>query len=247
MPRYKAILEFDGGPFVGWQRQENGRSVQQALEEAIAGFAGSRARATAAGRTDAGVHALGLPVHFDLDKEHPCDTVRDAVNAHLRPEPVAILRAERVGDDFNARFSATRRRYLYRILNRRAPPTVERGFVWQVAVPLDADAMHAAARALVGKHDFTTFRASECQARSPVKTLDSITVARVGDEISVRVAAPSFLHHQVRSIVGTLERAGAGKWRVEKVAEALAARDRSACGPVAPACGLYFESAEYAE
>ncbi|MEM8986574.1 MAG: tRNA pseudouridine(38-40) synthase TruA [Pseudomonadota bacterium] len=245
MPRYKLTIEYDGGPFVGWQRQANGPSVQQALEEAIAAFCGATAATTAAGRTDAGVHALGQVAHVDLVKAYPADKVRDAVNYHLKPAPVAVVEAAEVDEDFNARFSAVRRHYVYRIVNRRAPLTVKRGKVWRVAGALDADAMHVAAQRLVGQHDFTTFRATECQAKSPVKTLERIDVSRRGEAIEVSVSAPSFLHHQVRSFVGTLERAGAGRWTADDVADALAAKDRAACGPVAPPDGLYLLGVEY--
>jgi tRNA pseudouridine38-40 synthase len=245
MPRYRLVLEYDGGPFVGWQRQDNGPSVQAALEQAIHAFCGEAATATAAGRTDAGVHALGQVCHVDLAHAHPADTLRDAVNAHLRPAPVAVLDAAQVADDFHARFSATRRRYLYRIVNRRSPLTLERGRAWAVARALDADAMHAAARTLVGRHDFSSFRAAECQAASPVKTLDRLDVHRSGDAIAVTAEARSFLHNQVRIMVGTLELVGAGKWTADDVARALAARERAACGPTAPAEGLYLVGVDY--
>jgi tRNA pseudouridine38-40 synthase len=245
MPRYKLTIEYDGGPFVGWQRQANGRSVQQAIEEAILGFAGETVTLHGAGRTDAGVHALGQVAHVDLVRDWPVDTVRDALNAHLRPEPVAILWAEKVADDFDARFSARKRHYLYRISDRRAPLALDAGRVLAVPQKLDAETMHAAAQALVGKHDFTTFRAAECQAKSPVKTLDRLDVSREGDEIAIRATARSFLHHQVRSMAGTLKRVGEGAWPVPAVAEALAARDRDRCGPVAPPHGLYLVKVEY--
>jgi tRNA pseudouridine38-40 synthase len=245
MPRYKLTIEYDGGPFVGWQRQENGRSIQQALEEAILGFCQETVVVKGAGRTDAGVHALGQVAHIDLTRDWPQDTVRDALNAHLRPEPIVILSAERVADDFDARFSAVKRHYLYRISNRRAPPALEKGRIWSVPTPLHADAMHQAAQALVGRHDFTTFRAAECQAKSPVKTLDRLDVSRQGGEIVVRASARSFLHHQVRSMVGTLKQVGEGKWPGAAVAEALAARDRSRAGPVAPPDGLYLVAVDY--
>jgi len=245
MPRYKLIIEYDGSPFVGWQRQKNGRSVQQALEEAIAAFAQQRVTIKGAGRTDAGVHAFGQAAHFDLARDWPDDTVRDAINAHLRPEPVAVLSVEKVGEDFDARFSARKRHYLYRIVDRRAPPALERGRVWSVPASLDADTMHRAAQSLVGKHDFTTFRSSECQARSPVKTLDRLDVSRAGDEIDIRASARSFLHNQVRSMVGALKKVGEGKWPVGEVAAALAAQDRARSGPVAPAHGLYLVAVDY--
>jgi tRNA pseudouridine38-40 synthase len=245
MPRYKLTIEYDGGPFVGWQRQENGRSVQQAIEEAVAAFSGEAVVVKGAGRTDSGVHALGQVAHIDLVREFDDDTVRDAINAKLKPEPVAILVAERAADDFDARFSAVKRHYLYRILNRRAQPAVDAGRVWWVTSPLDADAMHMAAQALVGNHDFTTFRSSECQAKSPVKTLDRLDVTREGDEVVVRASARSFLHNQVRSMVGALRKVGDGKWPVAAVGEALAAKDRARAGPVAPPEGLYLVRVDY--
>ena len=245
MPRYKLVIEYDGTRFVGWQRQSNGRSVQQAIEEAVAAFAGHPVRIQTAGRTDAGVHATHQVAHVDLAKEWPTDTVRDATNAHLKPEPVSILLAEIVPDTFNARMSARRRHYLYRILNRRAPAAVDLNRVWHVPWPLDADAMHAAAQALVGRHDFTTFRAAECQADSPERTLDRLDVARDGEDIRVAASARSFLHHQVRSMVGTLMLVGAGRWSAAEVREALEAKDRKRCGPTAPACGLYLVGVDY--
>ncbi|MBI1208603.1 MAG: tRNA pseudouridine(38-40) synthase TruA [Azospirillum sp.] len=245
MTRWKLLLEYDGRPFVGWQRQDNGRSVQQTLEEAIAKFSGEIVTTFAAGRTDAGVHAFGQVVHFDLARTAGPETVRNAVNYHLRPLPVAVLTAEAVAEEFHARLSASGRRYLYRIVNRPAPLTLDAGRAWQVARRLDAAAMHEAAQHLVGHHDFTSFRASLCQAKSPVKTLDRLDVARYGEEIQITAEARSFLHHQVRNMVGTLERVGAGKWPVYRVAKALAACNRSAAGPTAPADGLYFVEARY--
>jgi len=245
MPRYKLTIEYDGAPFVGWQAQANGRAVQQALSEAIMKFCGERVTVFGAGRTDAGVHALGQVAHIDLAKDWDADTVREAINRHLRPEPVAILDAELAADDFDARFSAVKRHYRYRIVNRRAPLTLERGRAWRVAVPLDADAMNEAAQALVGKHDFTTFRAAECQAKSPVKTLDELSVGRDGEDIRIEASARSFLHHQVRSIAGSLKLVGEGKWTKADVAAALKACDRATCGPVAPAHGLYLVSVDY--
>ena len=245
MPRYKLTIEYDGGPFVGWQRQANGRSVQQAIEEAARAFSGETVTVGGAGRTDAGVHALGQVAHLDLARDWPTDTVRDAINAHLRPEPVAILSAEAVPADFDARFSAVRRHYLYRISDRQAPLAVERGRLWAVNVPLDAEAMHAAARYLIGKHDFTTFRAAECQARSPVKTLDRLDISRQGSEIAIRAEARSFLHHQIRSMVGSLKKVGEGRWPSAMIGEILAARDRTRCGPVAPPDGLYLVAVDY--
>ncbi len=245
MPRYKLTIEYDGGPFVGWQRQANGPSVQQAIEEAIRGFSGETVVVKGAGRTDAGVHALGQVAHIDLGRDWVPDKVRDAINAHLRPAPVSILSAEAVADDFDARFSAVKRHYLYRILDRRPPPVLDAGRVWHVPMRLDTDAMHAAAQALVGLHDFTTFRASECQARSPVKTLDRLDVSREGAEIAVRASARSFLHNQVRSMVGALKKVGEGRWPVGEVAAALEARDRTRSGPVAPPDGLYLVAVDY--
>lgn len=246
MTRYRLTLEYDGTPFVGWQRQANGPSVQQALEEAVTAFCGERAGVMGAGRTDAGVHALGQAAHVDIARKTDAETVRNALNFHLRPAPVIVLDAVPVGDDFHARFSATGRRYRYRILNRRAMPALERNRVWWLQVPLDAVAMHEAAQRLVGHHDFSTFRATVCQAKSPVKTLDRLDVMRHGDEISVEAAARSFLHHQVRNLVGTLKLVGEGKWSADDVARALEARDRVAGGPTAPAEGLYLIDVAYA-
>lgn len=245
MTRFKLTLEYDGGAFVGWQRQDNGPSVQQALEEAVAAFCGEEARVHGAGRTDAGVHALGQVAHLDLEKPTTPETLRDAVNHHLKPAPVAVLAAEVAADDFHARFSARERRYLYRIVNRRAPLALERGRAWWVPRALDAAAMHAAAQVLVGHHDFSSFRASECQAKSPVKTLTEIEVSRLAEAIEIRARAPSFLHHQVRNIAGTLRFVGEGKWSPAKVAAILEARDRAAAGPTAPAEGLYLTEVIY--
>jgi tRNA pseudouridine38-40 synthase len=245
MPRYRITIEYDGTPFVGWQMQAGGLSVQGTVTAAIAAFCGEQVTLQGAGRTDAGVHALGQVAHFDLAGTPDADTVRDALNAHLRPHPIAIVRAESVADDFDARFSAKRRHYLYRIVNRRADLTLERGRAWRIARTLDADAMHAAAQRLVGRHDFTTFRAAECQAKTPVKTLDRLDVERRGDRIEIRASARSFLHHQVRSMVGSLAWVGEGKWSADDLGAALAARDRAACGQVAPAEGLYLVSVDY--
>ena len=245
MSRYKLVLEYDGGGLVGWQRQDNGPSVQAALEEAVHRFCGETVTAHGAGRTDAGVHALGQVAHLDIEKPTTTDTLRDALNHHLRPAPIAVLSAEAVADDFHARFSAVRRSYLYRIVNRRAPLTLDRGRAWWVPTPLDAAAMHAAAQDLVGRHDFTSFRASECQAKSPLKTLDRLEVARIADEVQVRAEARSFLHNQVRILAGTLKLVGEGKWRSGDVARALAARDRAAGGPTAPPDGLYLLGVDY--
>jgi tRNA pseudouridine38-40 synthase len=245
MPRYKLIIEYDGTPFVGWQRQINGRSVQQAVEEAIEGFSGHAVRIHCAGRTDAGVHATHQVAHVDLEKDWRADTVRDATNAHLKPEPVSVLEAEIVPDSFHARTSAQKRHYVYRILNRRSPPSLDANRVWHVPWPLDAEVMQAAAQVLVGRHDFTTFRAAECQAKSPVKTLDRLDVERRGAEIALNASARSFLHHQVRSMVGTIMLAGAGHWSVDDVRQALAAKDRTRCGAMAPPCGLYLAGVDY--
>ena len=245
MTRWKLTIEYDGTSFVGWQHQKNGLSVQEALERAVLGFCGETVRVHGAGRTDAGVHALGQVAHVDIERRTRPQTVRDALNAHLRPLPVAVLAAEPAPDGFHARLSARERAYLYRIVNRRAPLALDRGRAWQVQKPLDEAAMHDAAQVLVGRHDFTSFRASLCQARSPVKTLDQLSVVRDGDEIRVSARARSFLHHQVRNMVGTLKLVGEGKWTRDDVAGALAARDRAAGGPTAPADGLYLVEVVY--
>lgn len=245
MPRYRLIIEYDGGPFVGWQRQENGPSVQGALEDAVMALTGGEAGVLGAGRTDAGVHALAMVAHVDIEKAFDTDVVRDALNHHLRPAPIAVLSAEQASDEFHARFSCVERAYEYRIVNRRSPLTLERGRAWQIAAPLDADAMHDAAQCLVGRHDFTTFRSVQCQAETPVKTLNEITVSRIGESVLLQCAARSFLHHQVRSIVGSLVEVGRGKWRERDFKAALDAKAREACGPVAPPDGLYFVRADY--
>jgi len=246
MPRYKLTLEYDGSGLVGWQRQDNGLSVQEVLETAVERFCGSTVTVHGAGRTDAGVHALAQTAHLDLPKDASPDVIRNALNHHVKPAAVAVLAVERVADSFDARRSAKGRLYLYRILNRRPPAVLERGHVWHVGPRLDAKAMQEAAQLLVGKHDFTSFRDTLCQAKSPVKTLDRLDVARAGDEIRIEAEARSFLHHQVRNMVGTLKLVGAGKWRASDVAEALAARDRRAGGPTAPADGLYLVAVRYA-
>lgn len=245
MTRFALTLEFDGTPFMGLQRQAHGPSVQQAVEDAAHAVTGEDVIMHAAGRTDAGVHALAMRAHIDVAKDIAPFRLMEALNAHLRPAPVAVLACEVVADDWHARFSCTGREYLYRIVNRRAPLTLERQRAWLVSQPLDADAMHRAAQALVGLHDFTTFRSAHCQSASPVKTLDRLVVERVGDEVHVQTAARSFLHHQVRSMVGCLTLVGMGRWREEQVAEALAACDRQALGLNAPSDGLYFVRALY--
>jgi len=243
--RLKLGVAYDGTGLCGWQRQDNGPTVQAHIEDAVEQMTGKKTFVRGAGRTDAGVHALGQVAHFDLSSVRETDTIRDALNAHLRPHPIAILSAEKVAPDFDARRSAVRRHYLYRIANRRPDLAIDRGRAWRVPRRLDADAMHAAAQRLVGKHDFTTFRSTECQAKSPEKTLDRLDVSRAGDEIHVTAVARSFLHNQVRSMVGSLVPVGDGKWTAEDLARALAARDRAACGPVAPPDGLYLVRVDY--
>ncbi len=243
--RFKITVEYDGGPFVGWQRQPNGPSVQQSLEEAIEAFSGETPFVQGAGRTDSGVHALAQVAHFDLEKEITSDALQGALNHHLKGEPVSVLSVEAVAQDFHARFSATGRAYLYRILNRRAQPALDEGRVWWVPIALNADAMQEAAQMLVGHHDFSSFRAAECQANSPVKTLDRLDIARRGEEIEVVAEARSFLHHQVRNMVGTLALVGKGRWTPRQVGEALEARDRRAAGVTAPAEGLYLTRVTY--
>jgi len=247
MPRYRITVEYDGTPFVGWQTQAEGLSVQSCLQEAIESFCGEIVSIRGAGRTDSGVHALGQVAHFDLSTNRDPMRVREALNHLVRPAPIAILDCEIADPDFDARFSATARHYLYRILNRRPPPALDRERVWWVPIPLEADAMHDAAQALVGHHDFTTFRAAACQSASPVKTLDRLDVSRDGDEVHVRASARSFLHNQVRSLVGTLKLVGAGRWTRADVEKALKARDRAECGPVAPPTGLYLAGVDYDE
>jgi len=243
--RWRLTIEFDGGPFMGWQRQDHGPSVQQTLEEALERMTGERATFTAAGRTDAGVHALAMPVHVDVTKSLTPHRLREGLNALVRPQPVSVLDVEEVADDWHARFSCLGRSYVYRILNRRAPPALDRGRVWHIPVLLDVEAMQRGAALLVGKHDFTTFRSVQCQSDSPVKTLDRLDVRRVGDEIHVEAAARSFLHHQVRSMVGCLALVGRGQWSASDIGKALEARDRAALGLNAPPHGLYFAGASY--
>lgn len=245
MPRYKLTIEYDGTGLVGWQRQANGLSVQEALETAIASFCGERTTVHGAGRTDAGVHALAQTAHLDLTRAVAPEVLRSAVNHHLRPAAISVLAAEAAPDEFDARLSATGRLYLYRILNRRAPPALERGRVWQVAPLLDVEAMREGARHLIGHHDFSTFRDSLCQAKSPLKTLDALELRRSGEEIHIEAQARSFLHHQVRNMAGTLKLVGLGRWHPDDVARALAARDRRAGGPTAPAGGLTLIAVEY--
>lgn len=248
MPRYRIDLEYDGTPYAGWQRQAGQRSVQAAVEQAIAAFCGEQVTIRGAGRTDAGVHAAGQVAHFDLARDWPAERVMGALNAHLAMagETVAVIASATIPDTFDARFSATARHYLYRIVNRRAPPVLERKRAWHISRRLDAGAMHKAAQALVGKHDFTTFRSVQCQAKSPVKTLDRLDVTRNGELIEIRASARSFLHNQVRSMVGTLAKAGDGSWSAADVRAALEAADRAACGPVAPPEGLYLVKVDYA-
>lgn len=246
MPRYRLTLEYDGRPYKGFQAQGDLPTVQGAVERAVLAFTGQSVRLQAAGRTDTGVHATGQVVHVDLEKDWPVETVRNALNAHLIDEAVVVLDAEVAVGDWHARFTATERRYLYRIVNRMAPPALDRGRVWHVKKPLDAEAMHHAAQVLVGHHDFTTFRDLQCQAKSPWKTLDVARVSRVGEEVHLVFESRSFLHRQVRSMTGTLAEVGVGRWTADDVKAALEARDRKACGPVAPAEGLYLTGVSYA-
>ena len=248
MPRYKLTIEYDGAPFCGWQTQADQLTVQGVLTTAVTALSGESVLVQGAGRTDAGVHARGQVAHVDLARDWKTDTVRDALNAHLRPHPVAVLSAEQVAEDFNARMSAIKRHYLYRIINRRPDLTFDLKYAWRVARPLNVDAMHDAARHLVGNHDFTTFRSTECQAKSPQKTLDQLDVMRCGDEVHVLASARSFLHNQVRSMVGSLVNTGLtgpGSWTADTLRDALAARDRAACGQVAPPDGLYLMKVDY--
>ena len=247
MPRYRLLIEYDGQPYHGFQAQGGLATVQGSLERAVKAFCGEEVRVNGAGRTDAGVHATGQVVHVDLAKAWPAETVRNALNAYLIPEPIAVLEASVAERDWHSRFSATGRRYRYRILNRLSPPALEQGRVWHVKKPLDAGAMQAAAQGLVGHHDFTTFRDLNCQANSPMKTLDVATVRREGVEVILEFASRSFLHRQVRSMTGTLAEVGVGRWTAGAVTDALAARDRRACGPVAPADGLYLTGVSYGD
>jgi tRNA pseudouridine38-40 synthase len=243
--RWRLTIEYDGRPFMGWQRQDHGPSVQQALEEALRRMTGEEAAFTAAGRTDAGVHALAMPTHVDIAKPLTPHRLREGLNALVRPQPISVLEVEQVADDWHARFSCVGRRYRYRILCRRAPPALDSGRVWHIAVPLDLDAMREGAVHLVGRHDFTTFRSAHCQSDSAVKTLDRLEVSRPGDEIHIEAAARSFLHHQVRSMVGCLAMVGRGQWAPDDMRKALEARDRAALGLNAPPHGLYFVEAVY--
>jgi len=245
--RWRLTVEYDGGPFMGWQRQDHGPSVQQTLEEALQRMTGEETSVAAAGRTDAGVHALAMSAHIDLTRELTAHRLREGLNALVRPQPISVLQVEQVADDWHARFSCVGRRYLYRILSRRAPPALDAGRVWHIAVPLDVDAMGEGAAHLVGRHDFTTFRSAHCQSDSPVKSLDDLEVSRVGQEVHVSAAARSFLHHQVRSMVGCLAMVGRGQWRPDDIGKALDARDRAALGFNAPPHGLYFVEAVYPE
>lgn len=245
MARYKITLEYDGTPFVGWQRQANALSVQEVLETAIGKLVGGEVRTQTAGRTDSGVHALGQVAHFDLEREWDPGRLAEGLNFHLKPRPVVVLACEEVGSGFEARFSAKARHYQYRILNRRARPALDANRVWHVVGPLDAEAMHEAAQSVLGNHDFSTFRSSQCQANSPIRTLDRLEVSREGEMVIVRASARSFLHHQVRSLVGSLKLIGEGKWPVSEMRAALEAKDRTRCGAMARAAGLYLVSVDY--
>ncbi|MFL6732052.1 MAG: tRNA pseudouridine(38-40) synthase TruA [Sphingomicrobium sp.] len=245
MTRWRLTIEYDGGPFMGWQRQDHGPSVQQTLEEALQRMTGEQPQFIAAGRTDAGVHALAMTAHVDIERELTPHRLREGLNALVRPHPISVLEVEKVADDWHARFSCIGRRYLYRILNRRAPAALDSGRVWYIAVPLDFETMREGATHLIGRHDFTTFRSAQCQSDSPVKTLDRLEVSKIDDEIHVSAAARSFLHHQVRSMVGCLAMVGRGQWQPEDMRRALEARDRAALGFNAPPHGLYFVEATY--
>ena len=245
MPRYKLTIEYDGKPYMGWQVQKHGPSVQGALQDAVAKFNGAPVKVQGAGRTDAGVHALGQVAHVDLVKDLRADKVRDALNFHLGEEPISILDSELVDDEWHARFDAIERSYVYRILDRRPKLAIDKGRVWRIPVKLDPEAMHRAAQALIGEHDYSTFRDTNCQAKSPIRSVDEITVERVGEEVQIYVRARSFLHRQVRSFAGCLAEVGRGFWDEGQVKTALEARERSACGPVAPAEGLYLLDVVY--
>lgn len=247
MTRFRLTVEYDGRPFMGWQRQPHGPSVQQVIEQAVMAITGEAVTLHAAGRTDAGVHALAMAAHFDIDRAITPFRLSEGLNAKLRPHPVAIVGCETVADDWHARFSCIGRRYRYRIVNRRAPLTLEQGLAWRITSDLDADAMHDAAQRLLGSHDFTTFRSVQCQAKSPLKTLDRLDVRRAGDAVTIEADARSFLHHQVRSMVGCLSLVGQGKWSADDLAAALAAQDRAALGLNAPPDGLYFIAAVYGD
>jgi len=243
--RWRLTVEYDGRPFMGWQRQDHGPSVQQTLEEALTRMTGEKAAFTAAGRTDAGVHALAMPTHVDVERPLTAHRLREGLNALVRPQPIAVLDVEQVASEWHARFSCLGRRYRYRILNRRAPAALDRGRVWHIAVPLDVDAVREGAAILVGRHDFTTFRSAHCQSESPVKTLDRLDVLKEGEEIHIEADARSFLHHQVRSMVGCLALVGRGQWKPIDLRKALEARNRAALGFNAPPDGLYFVGADY--
>lgn len=245
MFRYKITIEYDGKPYVGWQIQDNGLSVQEVLSTAVKNLTGEEFVPKGSGRTDAGVHALGQVAHIDLSKEWNLSKIRDGLNYHLRPAPIAVTKAEVVDEEFDARFSAIRRHYRYVIVNRRARLTIDRAYAWQVPRPLDHELMNEAAQSFVGHHDFTTFRSTHCQAKSPLKTIDTVSVLREGEKVIVECSARSFMHNQVRSMVGSLAEVGMGKWPVSGIQSAIDAKDRAACGPVAPAHGLYFLKVEY--
>ncbi len=245
MPRYRLTIEYDGSPYVGWQRQSNGPSVQAAIETALFALTGQEITVFGAGRTDTGVHAEGQVAHVDIERPWEGERLRTAIQAHLRDQPIAIIEAALAPDDFHCRFSAIARHYLYRILNRRPPPALELDRVWWIRAPLDAEAMHRAAQVLVGHHDFTTFRSTHCQAKTAMKTLDRLDVSRSGAYVEIRASSRSFLHNQVRSMAGTLKLVGEGRWTARDVERALEARDRTACGPVAPAAGLYLLAVDY--
>ena len=245
MTRFKLLIEYDGTGFVGWQRQKNGRSIQETIEDAIGKFCGEKVLAQGAGRTDAGVHAYGQVAHVDIKRRFKAETVRNAINAHLRSFPISVLSVEKTTEQFHARFSAKERVYIYRIINRSAPLAVDKNRAWKITTPLDAMAMHDSAQILIGKHDFTSFRAKQCQASSPVKTLSTLQVNKIEEKIEILVRAPSFLHHQVRNIVGTLKLVGEGKWTVNDFAAVLKACDRNAAGPTAPPEGLFLKNVSY--